>query len=152
MSTQRSQRDRTGGASAAPRPGFFTWMLDGIERLGNKIPDPFILFLLLFVIVAVASSALSALGATYEVPGSEEGVQEIQGFFSAQGLTWLTTNLVANFMGFPPLGVVLTILLGVGIAQRDGQQNTPDSWVRPKHTELVHIRRLMHVYKTTSPK
>lgn len=147
MSTQRSQRDRTGGASAAPRPGFFTRMLDGIERLGNKIPDPFILFLLLFVIVAVASSVMAALGATYEVPGSDEGVQEIRGFFTAQGLTWLTTNLVANFIGFPPLGVVLTILLGVGIAQRTGLLNTlvrrafsgAPKWVLPYVVALVAV-------------
>ncbi|MEU2948502.1 AbgT family transporter [Nocardiopsis alba] len=122
-------------------------MLDGVERVGNKIPDPFILFLLLFAVVAVASTIMSAFGVSYEVPGSEEGPQRIQGFLTAQGLTWLTTNLVPNFIGFPPLGVVLTILLGVGIAQRTGLLNTlvrkafggAPKWMLPYVAALVGV-------------
>ncbi|WP_017546428.1 AbgT family transporter [Nocardiopsis prasina] len=143
MSTPRSQQ----GGAVETRPGFLTRSLDNIERLGNKIPDPFVLFLLLFALVAVASSALSALGATYVVPGSEDGAQEIRGFFTAEGLTWLTTNLVPNFIGFPPLGVVLTILLGVGIAQRTGLLNTlvrrafsgAPQWLLPYVAALVAV-------------
>ncbi|MEU3019667.1 AbgT family transporter [Nocardiopsis sp. NPDC007018] len=143
MSTPRSKRS---GAVEA-RPGLLTRGLDTIERLGNKIPDPFVLFLLLFAVVAVASSVLSAMGATYEVPGSEEGVQPIRGFFTAGGLTWFTTHLVPNFIGFPPLGVVLTILLGVGIAQRTGLLNTlvrrafggAPKWMLPYVAALVAV-------------
>ncbi|WP_017616129.1 AbgT family transporter [Nocardiopsis salina] len=118
-----TKNPRRGGSGPENRPGLLARTLDGIERVGNKIPDPFILFLVLFAIVAVASSVMSAMGATYEVPDSGEGPQDIRGFFSADGLTWLSTTLVDNFIGFPPLGVVLTVLLGVGLAQRTGLLN-----------------------------
>ncbi|GAB3481808.1 AbgT family transporter [Nocardiopsis coralliicola] len=104
----------------AQRPGAIARTLDAIERVGNKIPDPFVLFLILFAVVAVISSIMAANGATYEIPGSADGPQEIRSFFTAEGITWLTTTLVTNFVGFPPLGVVLTVLLGVGLAQRTG--------------------------------
>jgi len=117
MTTPSRKRER---ASAEPGPGRIARVLDGIERVGNRIPDPFVLFLILFAVVAVVSTAMAANGASYEIPGSEEGPQEIKGFFTAEGITWLTTTLVENFVGFPPLGVVLTVLLGVGIAQRTG--------------------------------
>jgi aminobenzoyl-glutamate transport protein len=146
MSTKNPRKDEKSPVTER-RPGFFARVLDGIERVGNRIPDPFILFLLLFALVAVASSVMSAAGATYEVPGGEEGVQEIQNFFTAEGLTWLTTNLVANFIGFPPLGVVLTVLLGVGLAQRTGLLNAlvrrafgrSPRWLLPYVVALVAV-------------
>ncbi|NED98672.1 AbgT family transporter [Phytoactinopolyspora halotolerans] len=103
----------------ATTPGRGARLLDGIERVGNRLPDPFSLFLLLFGVVAVASSIMAALDLVVEVPDAEEPTP-IRGFFTADGFTWLTTNLVDNFIGFPPLGVVLTILLAVGVAQRTG--------------------------------
>ncbi|GAB3731542.1 AbgT family transporter [Nocardiopsis nanhaiensis] len=147
MSTKRSDTGGHGGGPGTPRPGFFARTIDGIERAGNRIPDPFILFLLLFAVVAVASTIMSAVGTTYEVPGGEEGEQSINSFFTAEGLTWLTTNLVDNFIGFPPLGVVLTVLLGVGLAQRTGLLNAlvrkafggAPKWLLPYVVALVAV-------------
>ncbi|MEU0239797.1 AbgT family transporter [Nocardiopsis sp. NPDC006198] len=120
MTTQSPKKGATGGGTAQARPGLLARSLDGIERVGNKIPDPFVLFLILFAIIAVLSTVMSLSGATVEVPGSEDGVQPVRSFFSAEGITWLTTSLVTNFVSFPPLGVVLTVLLGVGVAERTG--------------------------------
>ncbi|WP_205856135.1 AbgT family transporter, partial [Phytoactinopolyspora endophytica] len=106
-------------APTTTRPGRGARLLDGIERVGNRLPDPFSLFLLLFAVVALASSIMAAFDLVVEVPGDEE-TTPIQGFFSAEGFTWLTSSLVTNFIEFPPLGVVLTILLAVGVAQRTG--------------------------------
>lgn len=105
--------------SRATRPPFGTRVLDGIERAGNRLPDPFVLFLLLFLLVAVASSVFAALNTTVTIPGDDERIV-MRGFFSSEGLTWLSTSLVTNFVEFPPLGVVLTVLLAVGVAQRTG--------------------------------
>ncbi|MFC3996616.1 AbgT family transporter [Nocardiopsis sediminis] len=103
----------------ATKPGLGNRMLDAIERAGNRLPDPFTLFLLLFLFIAVLSTAMSYLGLAVTLPG-EDGPTQIKGFFSAEGVAWLTTSMVTNFIEFPPLGVVLTMLLGVGIAQRTG--------------------------------
>jgi aminobenzoyl-glutamate transport protein len=59
-------------AAAAPDdPGkrsFTQRLLDGIEKAGNKVPHPAVIFLLLIVLVVVLSAILSAFGvhATYE--------------------------------------------------------------------------------------
>ncbi|WP_432562146.1 AbgT family transporter [Kineococcus sp. SYSU DK003] len=94
-------------------------VLGGIERAGNKIPEPFLLFLLLFGILAVASSVMAWAGVTVTVPGSEE-TNEIRGFLTVEGIRWFTTTVVDNFVSFPPLGTVVVILLAVGLAQSSG--------------------------------
>ena len=94
-------------------------VLGGVERVGNKLPDPFILFLILFLVVGAISTAMALAGTQVTVPGAEEPVV-VRGLFTGQGLTWLTANLGENFIGFPPLATVLTILLAVTVAERTG--------------------------------
>ncbi|MDA2804992.1 AbgT family transporter [Nocardiopsis suaedae] len=100
------------------RPRLGARVLDAVERAGNRLPEPFLLFLLLFLAVGAASALMAALGTTVDLP--DGGTEPVRSLFSAAGLAWFTTSLVENFIGFPPLGVVLTVLLGVGIAQRSG--------------------------------
>ncbi|MDH6237796.1 AbgT family transporter [Cryobacterium sp. CG_9.6] len=109
--------------TAPPLTGRRTVIIDrvltGIERVGNKLPDPFMLFLILFGITAVASTLMAWGNVSVQVPGSDE-VTVIQGFFTAEGLTWFTQNIGANYLGFPPLATVLPILLAVGVAEKSG--------------------------------
>lgn len=93
--------------------------LNGIERVGNKLPDPFMLFIILFGITAVVSTAMAWAGISVRIPGSES-VTEIRGFFTAEGLTWFTQNIGPNYLQFPPLTTVLPILLAVGVAEKSG--------------------------------
>lgn len=94
-------------------------VLAWVERTGNKLPDPFILFLILFLVVGVISTLLAAMDAQVTLPGADEPLV-INGLFTAEGLTWLTVNIGANFIGFPPLLTVVTILLAVTVAERTG--------------------------------
>ena len=94
-------------------------LLGWIERVGNKLPDPFMLFLILFLIVAAVSTAMAAANVVVTVPGATEETV-IKGFFTAEGLSWFTTTLGANYLGFPPLATVLPILLAVGVAEKSG--------------------------------
>src|SRR3954453_14848277 len=57
------------GAEPAVKPTFMERMLDGIERLGNKMPDPAILFIWLCIGVIVLSQILywADVKVTYEV-------------------------------------------------------------------------------------
>ena len=93
--------------------------LGGVERVGNRIPDPFVLFVGLFLVLSVVSTVMAALGTSVEIPGSERA-QAVRGLFTVEGVQWFTTNLVDNFVSFPPLGTVVVILLAVGLAQRSG--------------------------------
>ncbi|WP_299033878.1 AbgT family transporter [uncultured Pseudokineococcus sp.] len=94
-------------------------LLGWVERTGNKLPEPFLLFVGLFVVIALVSTLGAVLGVSVTVPGSDEAIP-VRGLLTGEGLTWLTTNLGANFIGFPPLLTVLTILLAVGVAERSG--------------------------------
>jgi aminobenzoyl-glutamate transport protein len=110
-------------ATATTRPTRVDRLLGGVERAGNRIPEPFVLFLGLFAVLAVASTAMAATSVEVEVPGSGR-VQAVRGLFTVEGVRWLTTSLVDNFVSFPPLGTVVVILLAVGLAQRSGLFST----------------------------
>lgn len=93
--------------------------LASVERLGNRLPDPFLLFLGLFLLVGLISTGLELAGTSVTIPGSDEETA-VRGLFTGAGLSWLTVNLGANFIGFPPLVTVVTILLAVTVAERTG--------------------------------
>ena len=90
-----------------------------VERLGNRVPHPFLLFWYLLIALGVASAILAATDASSQVPGTKKPVP-VRNILSVDGLRHLLTTMVDNFIGFPPLGVVLAVLLGVGVAERSG--------------------------------
>jgi aminobenzoyl-glutamate transport protein len=106
-------------SAAAARPGPADRFLTSVERIGNKLPDPFMLFFILFGITAVVTTGMALANVTVQVPGAEES-QAIRGLFTAEGMTWLTQNIGTNYLGFPPLATVLPILLAVGVAEKSG--------------------------------
>ncbi|WP_232547146.1 AbgT family transporter [Propioniciclava soli] len=93
--------------------------LSGLEAAGNKLPQPFNLFLWLFGIVGVVGTIAAWAGVSVQVPGAEE-VTPVRGLFTGEGLAWFTANLGPNYLGFPPLVTVLPILLAIGIAEKTG--------------------------------
>lgn len=113
--------DRSQKKAAAQRQsgGWLDKFLNGVETVGNKLPEPFTIFLILYVITAVASSILAWNGTKVMVPGSDEELA-IKGLFTGEGMAWFTTTLGENYIGFPPLLTVLPILLAVGVAERSG--------------------------------
>jgi aminobenzoyl-glutamate transport protein len=53
-------------------------------------------------------------------PVMQPAVEEAVGLLSADGIYWALSSMVQNFINFPPLGVVLVGMLGIGIAERTG--------------------------------
>ncbi|WP_199429422.1 AbgT family transporter [Qaidamihabitans albus] len=94
-------------------------VLNRIERAGNRLPEPFILFALLTLLIAVISTVMAAFDVTVSIPGEEE-VTPVQGAFTGAGVQFMFTGLAENFIEFPPLQTVVTIMLGVGMAERTG--------------------------------
>ena len=106
--------------SAKPRKrGLLQRFLTGIEVVGNKLPHPATLFALLAAVVVLLSWLLSTLQVSVENP-VEDGQIEIFNLLSAEGIQWLFTSAVDNFLGFAPLGVVLVTMLGIGMAEQTG--------------------------------
>jgi len=97
--------------------------LNTIEYVGNKLPDPALLFLLLLLIVWVLSALFSPLTFTEIDPRSGEPIKIINLLTGSQLATFLST-MVQTFTGFAPLGVVLVAMLGVGVAEHSGYINT----------------------------
>ncbi|NIK13157.1 AbgT family transporter [Alkalibacillus almallahensis] len=101
------------------RRGIFQKFLDGIERVGNKLPHPITLFAILAVLVVVISAIVSSLGISVEHPGDGSEVT-VNNLLDKEGIRYLFGSMVENFIGFAPLGVVLATMLGIGVAERSG--------------------------------
>ncbi|RQO57928.1 aminobenzoyl-glutamate transporter [Paucibacter sp. KBW04] len=108
----------TQATSNAP-PGALARVLNAIERVGNKLPDPAILFALLLAVVALASWAMSSMQFSEIDPRTSKAL-EIKNLLSGAALTAFAANLVGTFVNFPPLGVVLVAMLGLGVAEYTG--------------------------------
>jgi aminobenzoyl-glutamate transport protein len=97
--------------------------LNSIEWLGNKLPEPMIIFLWLILLIAVVSAALAAAGVSVIHPDTGEDVP-VRSLLSGDGLVFVLEDTVSNFVGFAPVGTVLTIMLGIGLADRIGLLGT----------------------------
>lgn len=97
----------------------FSRSLDIVEVLGNKLPHPATLFALLALLVAVASWLCHLLGlqATHPV---EQTTISVQSLLGGDGLRWIYRNVTHNFVNFPPLGYVLAVMIGIGVAEGSG--------------------------------
>ncbi len=102
-----------------------------VERLGNVLPHPVILFMLFCFGIALLSWFLNFIDLTVVDPRPEGSKGRFPGgkitvvsLLSAQGLTDFLPSIVKNFSGFAPLGTVLVTMLGVGIAEYSGLLTT----------------------------
>ncbi len=87
-----------------------------IERIGRKLPEISILFLILILVTAVFSLFLSGTH-TFENVGSDVVVKNA---LSPEGYLYIMDHMISNFIDFAPLGIVLGIVIGVGVAEKTG--------------------------------
>ncbi|MEM7610658.1 MAG: AbgT family transporter [Pseudomonadota bacterium] len=100
-------------------------ILGWIERTGNRLPDPvFIFFWLIAVLVAISVIAeLAGLAAPHPTRLDENGSNVViaaQSLLSAENIQRLWVDMPKTFTHFHPLGYVLVVMLGAGIAERSG--------------------------------
>lgn len=107
--------------------GFVAKLLDRVEQVGNTLPNPATLFLILTLFIMLISPILSAMGVsvTYDAINVAKGAMEektvsVVNLLSGDSLRYLIPRIVSNFTGFFALGVVFTIILGVGVADGSG--------------------------------
>ncbi|MCX4907896.1 AbgT family transporter [Streptomyces sp. NBC_00878] len=122
MSATSAQPQPTGPESTEPQSRALRTAFRGfaaIEKIGNKLPDPFWLFWILAGAVAVLSAVLSAVGVSAVHPGTHEAI-EVENLLSRDGLTMAVEGAVENFAAFPPLATILTVMFGIAVAERSG--------------------------------
>jgi aminobenzoyl-glutamate transport protein len=93
-------------------------LLTLIEKTGNKLPDPATLFVIGTAVVFILSAIISYLGWTTVDP--QNNTINTFNLISSDGIWWILSTMVDNFISFPPLGIVLVGMLGIGLAERTG--------------------------------
>ncbi|MCQ9288640.1 AbgT family transporter [Staphylococcus gallinarum] len=93
--------------------------LNIVELIGNKLPDPSILFFLMCVGLAVLTWIVSLFHVTVKHPGTGDTIT-IKSILSKDGLMMILNDSIKNFSEFPALGLVLAVMLGIGVAEKTG--------------------------------
>jgi aminobenzoyl-glutamate transport protein len=93
--------------------------LDAVERLGDKLPDPVFIFGWLILALVAASVVCAGLGVSAVHPGDGE-VLIAKSLLDAENVRQLLTEMPKTLTGFAPLGYVLLVMLGAGVAERVG--------------------------------
>jgi aminobenzoyl-glutamate transport protein len=145
-------------STAAPKT-FMQKVLDVVERVGNKVPHPAVIFLILIAIVVMLSHVLFVTGTkvSYEaiVPTakqvdaseSESTLYDLgmavdyhttdaksydieqrevaaKSLLTTDGIRFVYSSLIPNFMGFTAVGLMIVAMVGAGVAEEAGLVNT----------------------------
>ncbi len=111
MSRQKESQDQNTG------------MLGWIEKIGNKLPHPVVLFIILAILVIIVSHIMALLGVEVTYFDATEGMDvsvHAVSLINREGINYIFNSAVGNFTGFAPLGTVLVAMLGVGVAEWTG--------------------------------
>tara|TARA_R110002049_G_scaffold252264_1_gene426863 strand:- start:1757 stop:3265 length:1509 start_codon:yes stop_codon:yes gene_type:complete len=93
-----------------------------IERTGNRLPDPAYLFVIGTVLIIICAELAVWMNWQIAKPGTDGAAVLInaKSVLNSEGIWWWLSSLVKNFIEFPPLGIVLVGMLGIGLAERCG--------------------------------
>jgi aminobenzoyl-glutamate transport protein len=106
--------------TAGDRPGgLLNRILDGIETAGNKLPDPAMLFVYALLITWIVSALLAPVSFADIDPRTQAPIQ-VNNLLTGAALANFLATMVGTFTAFPPLGIVLVAMLGVGVAEHTG--------------------------------
>ena len=102
-------------------------ILDVVERVGNKVPHPVMIFVYLIGLVVVLSTVLSMMGVSVAFQAYNQATGQIEatqvaarGLLSVDGIRFMFTGVVQNFMNFNAVGVIIIAMVGVGVAEEAG--------------------------------
>ena len=101
------------------KPTLINRFLNIVEKVGNRLPDPSILFFLMCLGLAVLTWIISFFSITVKHPGSGDTIA-IKSILSSDGLSMILNDAVKNFSEFPALGLVLAVMLGIGVSEKTG--------------------------------
>lgn len=101
------------------KPNIINRFLNVVEKVGNRLPDPSILFFLMCVGLALITWIVSLFHVSVKHPGTGKTV-EVKSIISKDGIAMMLNDAIKNFSEFPALGLVLAVMLGIGVAERTG--------------------------------
>ncbi|MCB1122362.1 MAG: AbgT family transporter [Verrucomicrobiae bacterium] len=107
----------------APKRGVLNRFLNVVERIGNRLPDPLVLYIVLAAAVPLLSWLAVQANWSAVHPATGEELFPVS-LLTAENLRRMFTEAVGNFVRFPPLGTVLVTIIGIGVAERSGMIGT----------------------------
>ncbi|WP_287873284.1 AbgT family transporter [Aeromonas sp.] len=108
---------------ASPPKGWLNRFLNGVEKAGNKLPDPAMLFLYALLIVWVGSWVLSQFQFDLVNPRTGEAVV-VNNLLTGAGLAEFLSTMVTTFTGFAPLAAI--VLLALALSPADSPLRAAD--------------------------
>ena len=109
---------KTSNSNVKKRPRLLR-LLDRVEKTGNRLPHPATLFAIFAIIVVIVSDVIHRAGITATHPGTGEIIKAIS-MLNGDGLRFMFVNVTDNFVYFPPLGIVMVAMIGIGVAEGSG--------------------------------
>ncbi len=108
-------------AMTGSQKGILGW----IEKTGNRLPDPVFIFFYLIIALIVVSVVAAILGYSAPHPtqlnaSGDPLVINAISLLSADNIQKLWVDMPKTFTHFHPLGYVLVVMLGAGVAERTG--------------------------------
>lgn len=100
--------------------GFFQRFLDFLEFVGNKFPSPFLLFSGLAIGVLFLSAIFAGASATYTGAGGKQTTVTVVNLLQMATLQGFLQDMLKNFVQFPPLGLVVSLMMAMGLAEGTG--------------------------------
>jgi aminobenzoyl-glutamate transport protein len=107
------------GDAGAATGGFTNWILNSVERTGNRLPDPVTLFVIFMALVLLISWIAGLLGVSAVHPGTQEEIRAVN-LLTGESIQRILIDMPRTFTDFPPLGLVLVVMIGIGVAERSG--------------------------------
>lgn len=115
------------GAVATEQATLFERFIQWVEKVGNKLPHPFWLFVYLALAVIVLSFILNQMGVSVTFMsagrGGAEAVEKtvsVVNLMSFPAMQKFFANFVKTYIQFPPLGLILVMTLGIGLLEQTG--------------------------------
>ena len=101
-------------------PGRLVRLFLKVADIGNKLPDPLTLFALLAIAVVLLSVIFDGASAQITQRDGSIANTAVKSLLRVEGIKWMFMSAVDNFIKFAPLGPVLAVMIGIGVAERTG--------------------------------
>lgn len=115
LARKQASLESSSGLVAVRNPGLLDWL----ERVGNRVPDPVVLFIGALAATCLVSFLLAGRDFGLTDPRTAQPLR-INDLLTLPALAAFFAGMTQAFVTFPPLGLVLVMVIGVGVAERSG--------------------------------
>jgi aminobenzoyl-glutamate transport protein len=101
--------------------------LNTVERVGNMVPHPVVIFLILIgglIIISVIASLFGASATIERINPSTNEIERtttaVRSLLTADDIRFLNESMIPNFMSFDAAGLLIGAVMGAGVMEESG--------------------------------